>query len=529
MTFIGGRVTQDRLLHQLQETNMKGESSSEGDSKMTPLQIAAVGEHHSAAPVDFQPSRITWYCFQPCRSRSFTSLYHHSSYMKLIRDNRAFTLFFMSYISSHLGEWLTYLASIAALKQTHHGADLKKTMVGILIIVRLLPSVILAPFGGVLADGRDRRQSMVVLDLAGAFTGLLFILAVRAKSIPLIYAATLTQQSVAGLYEPCRSAIVPLLVSTEDELKIATTINGLIWSVVAAFGSSVGGILVSFLGLQACFLIDSVTYLLSALFMFMIPGKYAVCDDATIISSSSPCLHVRSMLLGGVRYLWSSFFGAVVLIKATAALVYGACDVLNVAFSERGNDQGMPLRLGLLFAFVGIGCLCGPLLFDRWTDMENPKGLQISCIVSMGLMASGSILMGVFNGYFWMTCCFTAVRSAGSSVLWINSSLLLQKFSLPQMLGRVSSIDYALALLSEALSAYVAGATLDGTALSPGALSICLGYVGCFLSLCWLIYNNLGRGAAVYDEKKVNHTFSDTSDSPESSVAEKRFLMEVEE
>jgi cyanate permease len=68
--------------------------------------------------------------------------------------------------------------------------------------------------------------------------------------------------------------------------------------------------------------------------------------------------------------------------------------------------------------------------------------------------------MGVFP-LMWSVCLFTVIRSAGTTVGWINSSLLLQKFSSPDMLGRVSSMDVALGFLCESLSALICGFLQD--------------------------------------------------------------------
>ncbi|GKY95528.1 hypothetical protein MPSEU_000514400 [Mayamaea pseudoterrestris] len=474
----------------------------DGDCEMTLLQEIVVVEGPLKEEARRKRSKLS--CVEATTNAMDVLPYEleEPSYYNLLRDNLSFRLFFASYTASHLGEWLTYLASIAALEHANDDPQgLKKTMIGVLIIVRLLPNVILAPFGGVLADGRDRRQSMVALDIAGAFVGGIFIFAMRQKSVLLIYVATFVQQCLAGLYEPCRSAIVPLLVSNENDLKMAVTINGLTWSLVAAIGSSLGGVLVSSLGLQACFFIDSFTYMISALLMYRIPGAFTFAEDNGASIRLTPAAlwrQVKDMLIIGVHYVCTSFFGALVLVKASAAVVYGGCDILNVSFSERGDPEGMSSRLGVLFGFVGVGCLVGPLMFDPFTDMENPKGLQVACILAMALTSFGAVLMGACHRYFWMTCIFTAVRSAGSSVLWINSSLLLQKFTDAELFGRVTSIDYSLALLSEAISAYAAGAILDQSELQPEEVSVKLGIVGCFFTSCWVFYHFAGGGAAGY-------------------------------
>lgn len=178
------------------------------------------------------------------------------TYVELLRKNRPFRLFLWSYVANHAGEWLTYIASISAIEQIQRNSGIMTTSraaISTLIVVRLTPIIVLSPFGGVLADGRDRRQSMIALDLAGAAVAWLFILATQLQSIPMIYLATFLQECVTGLYEPSRSAIIPLLVPEGEGLKQATTLTVLAWSLIAAFGAASGGLLVSVFGVKYCY------------------------------------------------------------------------------------------------------------------------------------------------------------------------------------------------------------------------------------------------------------------------------------
>ena len=510
------------------------DSDLRGGTEMVPLHLEFHDDHENiilTVNAKTKDKRSPFRICLPHTAARKSSEESSPSYMRLLRENRPFLLFFVSYITSHLGEWLTYLASIAALEHMHKDEveGLPKTMISTLIIMRLIPSVLLGPLGGVLADGRDRRQSMIVLDLSGSVIGGLFILAVQMKCVWLVYVATFVQQCVAGLYEPCRTSIIPLLAPEGDELKMATTITSLAWSLVAAIGSSAGGLFVSLLGLQACFVIDSATYLMSAWLMFLIPGSFNVLEETEQTHDETLWKQVHRMFLGGVWYLRNSFFGALVLLKASAAIAYGGCDVLNVAFSERGDPAGESSRLGVLFACVGVGCLFGPIFFDPFTDMDEPRSLQKVCVTSMALISLGCILMGIFDRVFWMTCFFTALRSMGSSVLWINSTLALQKFSSDEKFGRVASIDYSLALLTESLSVYVTGYLMDEPGFSPEAVSVMLGVAGVLLTLCWAVYDYLGKGAASY-ECNVKASSSETDSTTESSTAsESMFLIELEE
>ncbi len=66
----------------------------------------------------------------------------------------------------------------------------------------------------------------------------------------------------AGAFRPCS---FNSLMSTVQDLHLATTLDTLAWSVTLAFGASLGGAAVSKLGTTTCFLIDSATYVVAAL------------------------------------------------------------------------------------------------------------------------------------------------------------------------------------------------------------------------------------------------------------------------
>jgi hypothetical protein len=243
------------------------------------------------------------------------------------------------------------------------------------------------------------------------------------------------------------------------------------------------------------------TYLLSAFLMSQVGGEWNVSSDEP---NESPWIQMSGMVTKGVSYTRTSFFGALVLLKFSSALLYGAVDVLNVSFSERGSDEGRSVRLGILFAIPGIGCFIGPIVANRFTNMKKPKSIQLACVYSLALTVFGLLMMGVFS-QFWLIGLFTGIRAMGSAIVWINSSLLLQKFCEPDMFGRVSSIEFALAILGEAASALVAGLLQD---LGWDAEEVCLllSAFGTFLASLWAFYHFAGRGAASYREEAKTAT-----------------------
>jgi MFS family permease len=235
--------------------------------------------------------------------------------------------------------------------------------------------------------------------------------------------------------------------------------------------------------------------------MSQVGGKWNVSSNEPY---ESPWIQISEMATKGVSYTKSSFFGALIFLKFSAALLYGAVDVLNISFSERGSDEGKTTRLGLLFAIDGIGCLIGPLVVDRYTDMAQPKTIQLISVYSFALTVFGLLMMAIFR-QFWLIGLFSGIRVMGSAIAWINSSLLLQKFCEPDMFGRVSSIEYALAIFGEAASALGAGLLQD---LGWDAEQVCLllTFFGTALASFWAYYHFTGGGAASYKEEPKRAT-----------------------
>jgi MFS family permease len=230
--------------------------------------------------------------------------------------------------------------------------------------------------------------------------------------------------------------------------------------------------------------------------MWLVGGDWNVAAENEEKLFASLWKQVKGMAIDGVKYVNRAPWGSLVLLKACGGIVYGASDVLNVSFSEPNgiNDKNSPGRLGFLFACMGLGCTVGPLIADRLTNMKNPASLQKACIVALGCAALGMFGMGSFDP-FWSICIFTLVRSAGAAINWIDSSLLLQKFSSDQMMGRVLATDFSLALLAEASSAYMAGFLEDRMHLTANHTAFVMAGIGATLTLSWLIYHLCGLGA----------------------------------
>ena len=149
--------------------------------------------------------------------------------------------------------WFTYVASISLIKRILGSPDGDKTAVSVLVAVWLLPTILFSNVGGILADSRDRRKSMMELDAVGAMVTLLYLVGSAYQSIAIVYAVSFVKQTVAALYEPCGYAILPMIVTNEESLKKSITLYSFGESFMSTVGPFLGGIGVATVGVEACF------------------------------------------------------------------------------------------------------------------------------------------------------------------------------------------------------------------------------------------------------------------------------------
>ena len=121
---------------------------------------------------------------------------------------RGFRRLALALVLSSFGDWLAFLATTALASQLVDGFGAKSFAIGGVLAFRLLPSVLLAPFVGVIADRADRRLTMVVSDLLrfGLFLSMPLV-----DSLVWLLVATALVEVLGLIWVPAKEASVPHL------------------------------------------------------------------------------------------------------------------------------------------------------------------------------------------------------------------------------------------------------------------------------------------------------------------------------
>ena len=411
-----------------------------------------------------------------------------AGYIELLRGNRDFRQVWLGQVVSQLGDWFNTIALYSiVLKLTGSGRA-----VGLVLVARFLPTVFASPLAGVIADRYSRRMIMIVSDLMRAIIVLGFLFVHRTDQVWLIYVLTVLQLVCSSFFEPARTAVIPSIVKGR-ELVAANAIGAVTWSSMLTLGAAIGGVITGVFGTSAAFVLDSITYLVSAGLI------------ATVTFPRRP-LRAKSKLtfakaLGitdtfeGVRYvaLRPRVF-ALLMVKSAWGLGGGILALLAV-FGEKVFPIGGSgaTGIGVLYAARGIGTAIGPIAARRIAG-ESQQSMQTAIGVAFLMGGLFYIAFG-FSTNFALALVMLVVAHAGGSILWVNSTVLLQRAVEDGFRGRVFAADFALLTFTMAISNYATGELLDRFGFSPRAVTIGIGVLFLLPGMLWFMTKRWWAGA----------------------------------
>ena len=424
-------------------------------------------------------------------------------YIDLLRRNRSFRQLWLGQVVSQLGDWFDTIALYTIiLNLTGSGRD-----VGLLLVARFIPSFFFGALSGVVADRFSRRTIMIVSDVLRAVVVLGFLFVRRADQLWIIYVLTVFQLGLSTFFEPAKTAAIPSIVS-DRELVAANAISSVTWSIMLTLGAAIGGVITGWFGTDVAFVLDALSYLLSAALIY------------TVRLPKRPPRERRKLSFGkalgitdtieGVRYVKDRpRVLALLMVKPAWGLGGGILTLLAV-FGERIFPVGKSAAtgIGVLFAARGIGTAVGPIVARRIAG-EGDRRMQITIGIAFLIGGVFYVAFGAAQSFIFALVVL-GMAHMGGSILWVFSTVLLQRSVEDSFRGRVFAAELALLTLTMALSNYVTGELLDRFGISPRLVTIGIGVCFVLPGIVWFItYKRWNR------EKTPSH---DESTDERSSV-----------
>jgi len=339
----------------------------------------------------------------------------------------------------------------------------------LIIFFAFLPSFVLLPFTGVLADRFDRKKLMIVGDM-GAITGLLFILAVMfSGSLELwhIYFGVALSSLFTAIQIPAYKAVVTDLVTEEFYAKASGLIQ-LAGSAQYLISPIIAGILLGLFDIKIILMIDIGTFIVAAAAVFIIKNK---CVTAQVHKK----IKFSAGIIDSFKYLHSQ--KGLLYLVLLVSLVDFYIALLQSLFGPMLLVLTDPGTLGMALSISASGMLFSSLAIGIWGLKKN-KVTALSLFLTLtGLFYA---LVGVFTKVnLIIVFCFLFFLT----LPYVNTSLevLIRSNVDNEKQGRIWALIYAISQAGYLLAVGTAGFLADHVFCplfySGGALSRSLGTV----------------------------------------------------
>jgi MFS family permease len=346
---------------------------------------------------------------------------------------------------SFVGDFVSTVALVILVVDLSGSAS----AVGGLLVARLIPTLA-SPLVGVLADRLDRRAILVTSDLARA---LLILAAVFTRDLLVLYALVFLMGLARTFFNPTIRAAFPSVVG-EGDLTRANALIGGTFSVSYAVGPALGGLLVAVTGVEAAFVLDAATYLVSAAFLSRIPlPRPQAADDAGFFEE------LRSGLsyLAGARVPLGIVIGAFLTILTVNATVPAEVFLAKRTFGA--GDAGY----GLLVSLWGGGMVLGSALIGMLGDR-----IRLIPVYFLGIFVGALALAGTgLAPNFAFALGVLAVAGASNGIDNVATDTILQKRVEEAFLGRVFAVRFLTYSVGEALAYPLGGLIVDAVGPRP--------------------------------------------------------------
>ncbi len=367
----------------------------------------------------------------------------------MIQSQKTFSLFLIIWtgqLLSRVGSGISAFAlGIYLFQQTGSTSTYSS-----FLLCAFLPSVVLAPIGGVIADRKDRKLMMVLGDLGSSF-GILFIIVMFLlypyKQWPIFLGIAMCSLCVA-LHSPAFKASVTDLL---DE-KAYSKASGLIQLAEASrylLSPVIAGLLLTRFSLPVVLLIDLMTFVVGAMTVILIKNMTIQhCHEGQKES-------FRKDFIDGIRYIVRNEIVCHLLYFTTVVTFFtGILQVLFTPIVLSFTDTAM---LGTIQSIAASGMLVSSLFIGMLSKSDHHGK-----ILSWSLGAAG--LFYLLIGTCTNTLLFTATAFCFFLTLpFVNTSLevLFRQNIANEMQGRIWSLISLISQIGMLVALSSAGVLAD--------------------------------------------------------------------
>lgn len=381
--------------------------------------------------------------------------------MKQSFFKRDFSLVVIGQIISLFGnQILRYALPLYLLNQTGSAF-----LFGITMALSFVPMLILAPVGGIIADRRNKRNIMVVLDFSTAVLILGYsILYSTVDIIALTIMALMLLYGIQGLYQPTVQASVPLLVAQENLMQGNAIIN-MVNSLAGILGPVIGGVVFGMYGIRPILIVGIICFICSAVMEIFIHIPYVKrTEQGSVLSIAA------SDMKESFRFIMEQKpeIGKVGLLITAINAVFSALIVVGlpvVINSQLGFEEHTANTLyGYAQGSLALGGLLGGLLagmLGKRLDIRKSAGVLLGCSATL-LPIALSLFIGLdpYATYFIIagSCVLMMILSTILSIMLIT---YIQTVTPENLMGKIMALLTCLVMCGHPIGQLIYGYLLE--------------------------------------------------------------------
>lgn len=361
--------------------------------------------------------------------------------------HRNFRLFYAGQAISLLGTWMQTVAQSWLVFQLTHDP----IALGLLALVQFTPVLVLGLFGGVVADAFPKRSALVATQAASLVLALVLGLLDLSGSVQVwqVFVLAGLLGIVSAFDMPIRQSFVVEMVGRGDIVN-AVALNSALFNGTRIIGPAIAGVLITTVGIAACFLINAASYVAVIVGLFMMRTRDLLPPPVSALERT--WRSVVGQLAEGLRYVRDTPSIRIALIVlglvSTAAINFGVVLPLLAQNVLGGGAE----TFGFLSSATGIGSLVGALVLAFGPPPTIRRALVGAAAIGLGMAGIA------FSRSLVVDLLLMAVAGWGMISMGATINTMIQLTSPDHLRGRVMSVYTTVFVGSTPIGGLISGA-----------------------------------------------------------------------
>jgi MFS family permease len=373
--------------------------------------------------------------------------------------HRGYRIYFAGMLGRGTSVWMQFIA----IPWVAVERDASPIEVGVVSACLFLPTIVVAPFGGVVADRMNRSAVLIATQLGGAVHAVALALLVSAgvMDIPLLAVFALLFGVLSAAELPVRQSYLTDLVPPE-EISSAVSLHATAWNITRFLGPGVAGLLIATVGIEACFGVAAVACVLVAVSVLVLRRfdrhrRPLPAHEGSVLGALGDGVRFA---IARPRIRW-----ALVLLSSGGVFGIQAFQTLAPLYVSQTLRLGGGAFGGFMSAW-GAGALAGAFAVTLFARGDRQRWLLVGA-------ASLAALLAALSFTSWPPAAFAIAAGLGLAQISLvqNAMITVQQSTTDEFRGRVMGLYATVFQGTNPLGAILAGA-LGGTLGISGAMFV---------------------------------------------------------